>query len=82
MLPAGHSKYDQTGSNPLMIRRGLRKKQFLTATEAAESLGISKQTLLRYEARGLFPKATRNPLNRWREYTSEDIRTLRQLMGR
>ena len=87
MLPTDSSKYDQNGSNTLrvgslMIRRGLRRKQFLSATEAAEALGISKQTLLRYEARGLFPKAARNPLNRWREYTSEDIKNLRQLMGR
>lgn len=65
-----------------MIRRSSKNKRFLTPTEAAEALGISKQTLLRYESRGLFPKASRNPLNRWREYTDEDIRNLRRLMGR
>jgi len=43
-------------------------------------LGISKQTLLRYEAKGLFPKARRNPFNRWREYSDDDIRHLRRLM--
>ncbi len=58
------------------------QKKYFTATEAAASLGISKQTLLRYEARGVFPKAHRNRLNRWREYTARDIQELRKLMGR
>ena len=57
-------------------------KKYFTATEAAAALGISKQTLLRYEARGIFPKAQRNRLNRWREYTENDIQTLQNLMGR
>lgn len=59
-----------------------KKKKYFTATQVAATLGISKQTLLRYEARGLFPKATRNQLNRWREYTEGDIQTLRKIMGR
>ncbi len=58
------------------------KKKYFTATEAAVALGISKQTLIRYEARGAFPKAQRNRLNRWREYTESDIQALQKLMGR
>jgi len=58
------------------------KKKYFTATETAVALGISKQTLIRYEARGAFPKAQRNRLNRWREYTESDIQALRKLMGR
>lgn len=58
------------------------QKKYFTATEAAAGLGISKQTLLRYEARGVFPKAHRNRLNRWREYTERDIQELQKLMGR
>ena len=60
----------------------VRKTRYYTATEAATALGISKQTLLRYESRGVFPKAHRNHLNRWREYTEGDIQTLQKLMGR
>lgn len=56
--------------------------KYFTATEAASALGISKQTLLRYEVRGIFPKAHRNRLNRWREYTAGDIQELKKLMGR
>ncbi len=58
------------------------KKKYFTVTEAASALGISKQTLLRYEVRGIFPKANRNHLNRWREYTAGDIQELQKLMGR
>ena len=58
------------------------QKKYFTVTEAASALGISKQTLLRYEARGVFPKAHRNRLNRWREYTAGDIQELQKLMGR
>ena len=58
------------------------QKKYFTATEAAAVLGISKQTLLRYEARGVFPKAHRNRLNSWREYTAGDIQELQKLMGR
>ncbi len=60
----------------------LNKSRYYTATQAAAALGISKQTLLRYEARGVFPKAHRNRVNRWREYTEGDIRALQKLMGR
>ena len=60
----------------------IEKRRYYTATQVATALGISKQTLLRYEARGAFPKAHRNRLNRWREYTQGDIQMLRKLMGR
>jgi len=65
-----------------MVPRLIRKKQYFSATEVAAALGISKQTLLRYEAKGVFPKASRNRVNRWREYTQEDIQKLRKRMGR
>ena len=65
-----------------MVKLVNRKKQYFNANEAAAALGISKQTLIRYEARGVFPKANRNRVNRWREYTRDDIRKLRQLIGR
>ena len=47
-----------------------------TAQEVAEKLGISKQTLFRYEKKGVFPKARRNSINRWRLYSEEDINAL------
>ena len=62
--------------------QALSRNRYFSATEVAASLGISKQTLLRYEARGVFPKASRNRVNHWREYTENDIQELRKLMGR
>jgi DNA-binding transcriptional MerR regulator len=53
-----------------------------TVNEVAKILGISRQTLIRYEKRGIFPKPKRNYINRWREYTKEDIKKLKKILGR
>jgi DNA-binding transcriptional MerR regulator len=55
-------------------------KRLLTAQEVAERLGISKQTLFRYEKKGVFPKARRNMINRWRQYSEEDINALSEII--
>jgi len=59
----------------------MKTKRFYTAQEVAETLGISKQTLFRYENKGIFPKAGRHPINHWRQYTEEDIIKLKGIMG-
>ncbi len=84
MLGANGGRYYQGLSNPLTrkVRLMRRERRYFTATSVAVTLGISKQTLLRYESRGIFPKANRNQVNGWREYTEEDIRTLRRILGR
>lgn len=46
--------------------------------EAAELLGISRQTLLRYEKKGILPKQRRNRINSWREYTQNDIEDIKR----
>ncbi|MFH1244875.1 MAG: helix-turn-helix domain-containing protein [Candidatus Omnitrophota bacterium] len=56
--------------------------QYYSAEEAARLLGISKQTLIRYEHKKIFPKARRNAVNKWREYTIQDLNNLRRLLGR
>lgn len=53
-----------------------------SALEVAGMLGISKQTLLRYEKKKIFPKAKRNLINKRREYYPGDVETLKRLMGR
>jgi len=60
----------------------MEKQKYYSVTQTAQLLGISKQTLIRYENRKLFPNPKRNALNGWREYTEEDIRKLRVIMGR
>ncbi len=57
-------------------------EKYFHTEEVAQILGISKQTLFRYEKRGFFPSARRNAINSWREYTKEDINKLKKLMGR
>ncbi len=56
--------------------------KYLSAQEVAKNLGISKQTLVRYEKRGVFPKPKRNRVNKWREYTDKDVLRLKEIMGR
>jgi len=58
------------------------EKKYFNTNEVAYALGISKQTLVRYEKKGIFPKPKRSPLNKWREYTLKDITNLKNIMGR
>jgi len=60
----------------------MNKERYYSATEAAGFLGISKQTLIRYENKKIFPNSKRNAVNGWREYTEDEIRKLRAIMGR
>ncbi len=48
--------------------------------QVAQKLGISKQTLVRYEKKGILPKFPRNPINSWREYTEEDVCKMRAIL--
>jgi len=58
------------------------KERYYSVIQTAQFLVISKQTLIRYENKKLFPAARRNALNGWREYTEEDVKKLRSIMGR
>jgi DNA-binding transcriptional MerR regulator len=58
------------------------KEKYYSVIQTAQLLGISKQTLIRYENKKLFPAARRNTLNGWREYTEDDVKRLRVIMGR
>jgi len=54
--------------------------KLLTAQQVAEKLGISKQTLFRYEKKSVFPKARRNLINRWRQYSEDDLKKLKEII--
>ncbi|OIO79612.1 MAG: hypothetical protein COW11_03175 [Candidatus Omnitrophica bacterium CG12_big_fil_rev_8_21_14_0_65_43_15] len=58
------------------------EKKYFNINEVARAIGISKQTLVRYEKKSIFPKPKRSPLNKWREYTLKDITALKRIMGR
>ena len=51
-----------------------------TTGEAAELLGVSRQTLLRYEQEGIIPPARRNAVNNWRYYTQRDLTQIRKTL--
>ncbi|OGW74917.1 MAG: hypothetical protein A2Z72_00080 [Omnitrophica bacterium RBG_13_46_9] len=48
--------------------------------EVASLLGIYKGTIKNYEDKGIFPRAHRNPINKYREYTPQDIDILRRIL--
>ncbi|MBN1354413.1 MAG: MerR family transcriptional regulator [Candidatus Omnitrophica bacterium] len=48
--------------------------------EVADILGIYKGTIKNYESKGIFPKARRNPINKYREYMPQDIDILRRIL--
>jgi len=58
----------------------MEKNKLYTIKEVADKLGISKQTLFRYEKKGIFPQPKRNLINRWRQYTEEDVNKLRGII--
>jgi DNA-binding transcriptional MerR regulator len=60
----------------------MARQNYFNAQEIAGKLGISKQTLIRYEKKGVFPESRRNPVNKWREYTESDLGRLREILGR
>jgi len=57
-------------------------RKIFNTEQVARALGVSKQTLLRYEKKGIFPKAKRNTINHWREYTEADLQKLQHILGR
>jgi len=50
--------------------------------EVADVLGLYKGTVLNYEKKHIFPKARRNPINKYREYTGEDLEKLKKILKR
>ena len=58
----------------------MTKNKFFTTEEVAKELGISKQTLFRYEKQKVFPNPRRNLINRWRQYAQEDIKKLKEII--
>lgn len=58
------------------------QKSYYGTQEVARALGISKQTLLRYEKKKIIPKVKRNPINKRREYSHAELSKLKEILGR
>ncbi len=48
--------------------------------EVANMLGIYRGTIKNYESKGIFPKPRRNPINKYREYTPQEIDILKRIL--
>ncbi|MBD3379498.1 MAG: MerR family transcriptional regulator [Candidatus Omnitrophica bacterium] len=51
-----------------------------TVQQVADILGLCRGTVINYEKKNIFPEARRNPINGYREYTEEDIETLKDIV--
>lgn len=58
------------------------QRAYYSPQEVASFLGISKQTLLRYEKKRIFPRPKRNRINKRREYSTVDVTRLKEIIGR
>ncbi|UCD54855.1 MAG: MerR family transcriptional regulator [Candidatus Omnitrophota bacterium] len=64
-----------------MVTEDIRlSKRRYNIQEVADILGIYKGTVKNYENKGIFPKARRNPINKYREYTPQDIDILKRIL--
>ena len=58
----------------------LKGKKKFTVQQVADMLGIYRGTVINYEKRNIFPDPHRNPINGYREYTEDDIDTLKRII--
>jgi DNA-binding transcriptional MerR regulator len=60
-----------------MVEQGRKK---YNVQEVADTLGIYRGTVINYEKKGIFPAPSRNPINKYREYTQEEVDRLRRIL--
>ena len=61
-------------------RVALRTHSYLTTAQVAEVLGVSKKTVKNWLRAEWIPEPQRNPLNRYRQWTLQDIEAVRQIL--
>lgn len=59
---------------------GLREVPYLSTGQVAEVLGITKKTLKNWLKSSLIPEPQRNPMNRYRRWTLQDIESIRRIL--
>ena len=58
-----------------------RALPYLTTGQVAEILGISKKTLKNWLKAEFIPEPERNPMNRYRRWTLQDIEAIRRTVN-
>jgi DNA-binding transcriptional MerR regulator len=61
---------------------GMGQRKYYLFGEVAEMLGVTKRTLMNWENAGKIPKPRRDPMNRYRIYSEEDLQKLKRVTGR
>jgi DNA-binding transcriptional MerR regulator len=60
---------------------GRREISYLSTGQVAEILGITKKTLKNWLKAELIPEPYRNPMNRYRCWTLQDIEAIRRIVS-
>ena len=59
---------------------GSREIPYLSTGQVAEILGVTKKTLKNWLKASLIPEPQRNPMNRYRRWTLQDIESIRRIL--
>jgi DNA-binding transcriptional MerR regulator len=60
---------------------GLREVPYLSTGQVAEVLGVTKKTIKNWLKSSLIPEPHRNPSNRYRRWTLQDIECIRRILS-
>jgi|KBSMisStandDraft_5_1062788.scaffolds.fasta_scaffold1858019_2 DNA-binding transcriptional MerR regulator len=60
---------------------GDREIPYLSTGQVADILGITKKTLKNWLKASLIPEPQRNPMNRYRRWTLQDIESIRRIVN-
>jgi len=63
------------------LTEGVREIQYLSTGQVAEILGITKKTLKNWLKASFIPEPQRNPMNRYRRWTLQDIESIRRIVS-
>jgi len=59
----------------------VRGVPYLRTGQVAEILGVSKKTLKNWLKASLIPEPQRNPMNRYRRWTLQDVEAIRRILS-
>ena len=64
-----------------MSRTRIREAIYLNTGQVAEILGITKKTLKNWLKAKRIPEPERNPANRYRKWTLQDVESIRRILS-
>ena len=64
-----------------MSQSQVRETVYLSTGQVAEILGITKRTLKNWLKAKWIPEPERNPANRYRRWTLQDVETVRRILN-